>query len=674
MTPPLLALALLVAPPAGPDPGVAAAVADFDAAALAADLRPHPRVLFTADRMAAVRAKIDAAEWAADLSRDLRDYADSLCDPDRRERNPPDWKVQNGLPKRVTALALIYKMTGEQKYLDRAGAEMLELCRQPAFAKQNRERNRPGLPEASGITGLAYGYDALRDDLPAETLAEIEQALLDWFERRMYEEDGSPRDTYANNWTHVIWGGTVVAAVALADKHPERCVEVIRDGVPRCAAVANVWGPDGVSPEGTHYWDFGAHRHYCMLDALETGLGTSFGLADDPLLDLCARWRVAARGPAGDFPYGDGDRRNFSALPLSYWAGKTGADWLVNTADLRLMARDRGYLPESKLWLAQTLVWLPADAVDGTPPTDLRTFAGRGGAGGGDTSGEAINKRTGPAAVGGAGDIVNVLHRSGWEPGALWLGAVGGTANVSHGHMHAGSFCFDAGLGEQGESIRWVTEVDAHHYDSYRDAGLELWTWTADLPPGRRAPGRDAVYAWGSRGHNTLTVDGRLHDARGVAPLTDYRAEGETTTARFDLLPVLNGPAPGGEDRPVVLTAATRTFEADDAGVTVTDRWAAADETATVTARMHTAAAVTVAPDGRSMTWTKAGRTLRVTLEATDGAGAPLPDLIFTAGPAGAGMAEWDRAVEGVTVVDAAVPTPAGETRVLTVRFVPAAE
>ena len=257
--------------------------------------------------MAAVRAKIDAAEWAADLSRDLRDYADSLCDPDRRERNPPDWKVQNGLPKRVTALALAYKLTGGRKYLDRAGAEMLELCRQPEFVRAAEERRRPDLPMYSGVTGLAYGYDALRDDLPAETLAEVERALLAGGFDRLYDPVdgellGTPRDAYANNWTHVIWGGAVVAAVALADKYPDRCAQVIRDGVPRCVAVANIWGPDGVSPEGTHYWDFGAHRYYCMLDALETGLGASFGLADDPLLQKCARWRVAARGPAGDFP------------------------------------------------------------------------------------------------------------------------------------------------------------------------------------------------------------------------------------------------------------------------------------------------------------------------------------------------------------------------------------
>ena len=672
VTPPLLILALLAAPPAGPDPAVAAALADFDAAALTETLRPHPRVLFTPERMAGANAKATEARWAAALAEDVTDYADSLLDPKTREHNPPDWKVQNGLPKRVTALTFAFKRTGGRKYLDRAAAEMLELCRQPAFLKQNRERNRPGLPEASGITGLAYGYDALRDDLPPETAAEIERVLLDWFDRRMYEEDGSPRDLYANNWTHVIWGGTVVAAVALADKYPERCARVIRDGAPRCKAVADIWGPDGVSPEGTHYWDFGAHRYYCMLDALETGLGTSFGLAEDPLLDRCARWRIAARGPAGDFPYGDGDRRNFSALALSYWAMKTDKKWLVNSADLRLMATDRGYLSESKLWLAQTLLWLPADAVDGTPPAELLTFAGEGGAGGGDTSGEAINKGAGPAAVGGAGDIVNVLHRGSWEPGALWLGAVGGTANVSHGHMHAGSFCFDAGLGEDGGAVRWITEVDAHHYDSYRRAGLDLWTWSADLPKNRRDRGRDAVYAWGAAGHNTLTVDGRPHHARGVTPLTDYVAEGGTTTAAFDLLPVLNGAVPGDEERPVALTAATRTFEANDAGLTVTDRWTAAGDAATITARVHTHAAVTVAPDGRSMTWTKAGRTLRVTLGATDGAGDPLPDLVFTARPAGAGMAEWDRAIEGVTVVDVTAPTPAGGGRTLTVRFTPA--
>ena len=674
----LLTASLFAAPPAGPDANLAARTADFDAAALAAAARPHPRALFTADRLAAVKLKIDAAPWAADLLADLARYADDLCDPAKRERNPPDWKVRNGLPKRVCALTLLHKLTGEAKYLNQVEAELLELCRQPAFTAQNEERRRPGLPEAGGVTGLAYGYDALRDDLPPGTVREVENTLLAWIDRRMYGEDGSPRDTYANNWTHVIWGGTVVAAVALADRYPERCARAIRDGAPRCKAVADIWGPDGVSPEGTHYWDFGAHRYFCMLDALETGLGTDFGLADDPLLHRCARWRVAARGPAGDFPYGDGDRRNFSALPLAYWAmrsSRDGADqdWLVNRDDLKLLARDRGMISESKLWLAQTLLWLPAGAVGGTPPDDLLGFAGAGGAGGGDTSGDAINKGFGAGAGGAAGDVTNVLHRSSWDPGALWLGAVGGTADVSHGHMHAGSFCLDAGLGDSGEPVRWVTEVDAHHYDGYRRAGVELWTWTADLPPGRVArgevAGRDAVYAWGSAGHNTLTVDGAIHDARGLAPLTDYHydAAAGVTIATFELTDVLNGP---GDRRP--LAAATRTFEAGDDFVTVTDAWTAGPDAATVTARVHTTAAVEIDPGGRAMTWTKDGRTLRVTLTATDPGGegdAPLADVVFTARPAGEGMAEWDRGLPGVTAVDVAVPTPAGERRSVTVRF-----
>ena len=655
---PLLAASLL-APPAGPDPAVAARLADFDAAALTAALRPSPRVLFTPERMDRTRSKIAAGGWAADLAADLQDDADGLCDPNRRERNPPDWKVQNGLPKRVTALAFAYKLTGERKYLAQAEAELLELCRQPAFVKQNEQRNRPGLPEASGVTGLAYGYDALRGDLPPETLRAIEQALLAWFDRRMYDEDGTPRDLYANNWTHVIWGGTVVAAVALADRHPELCATVIRDGAARCKAVADVWGPDGVSPEGTHYWDFGAHRYFCMLDALETGLGTSFGLADDPLLKKCARWRVAARGPAGDFPYGDGDRRNFSALALSWRAMKTGEDWLVRAADLRRMARDPGHLAESKLWLAQTLVWLPTDAVDGVPPEELLTFAGRGGAGGGDTSGRAVNKGEGPIAVGEAGDISNVLHRESWEPGALWVGAVGGRADVSHGHMHAGSFCLDDGTGDDGEPVRWVTEVDAFHYDSYRREDLELWTWGADLPADRRARGRDAVYAWGARGHNTLTVEGAAHDPHALAPLIGYEAGGGATTATFDLTAVLGG----------AVAAATRTFEIGPDGVTVTDRWTAGDEPASVTARLHTGAAVSVAPDGRAMTWTKAGRTLRVELAVTDGAGDPVAGPAFLARPAAELVADWDRAPAGVTAADVTVPTPAGAVRVVRVRL-----
>ena len=150
MTAPLTLLLLLAgqtsAPGSNVDPAAARAVADFDAEALTAALRPHPRVLFTDERMAEVRAKIDAAPWAADLAADLRDYADLLCDPKRRERHPADWKVQNGLPKRVTALALAYKLSGERKYLEQAEADMLQLCRQPEFRKQAEERRRQSLP------------------------------------------------------------------------------------------------------------------------------------------------------------------------------------------------------------------------------------------------------------------------------------------------------------------------------------------------------------------------------------------------------------------------------------------------------------------------------------------------------------------------------------------------
>ena len=652
MTAPLTVLLLLAgqtsAPPANVDAAVARAVAGFDAAALTAALRPHPRVLFTDGRMAEVRAKIDAAPWAADLAADLRDYADLLCDQNRRERNPADWKVQNGLPKRVTALTLAWKLSGERKYLAQAEAELLELCRQPAFRREARERRRQSLPVASGITGLAYGYDALRDDLPAATLREIEGAILTGGFDRLYREDGSPWDIYRNNWTHVIWGGTAVAAVALADRYPERCARVIRDAVPRCADVAAQWRPDGVSPEGTHYWDFGAHRHFCLIDALQTGLGTDFGLADDPVLPKCARWRVAARGPAGDFPYGDGGRDNFSALPLSWWAGhvagrgggadRKAADWFVRGDDLEFLARDRRMRGESKLWLAQTLLWLPADAVGGTPPDDLRSFAGEG------------------------EGVVNVLHRSSWADDALWLGVVGGRADVSHGHMHAGSFVLDAA------GTRWVTEVPAHHYDNpaFRAANIELWTWTADLPAGRvrrgEVRGREFVYAWGSRGHNTLTVDGDYHDPRAAATLAEYGTSGGVTTAELDMTAVLGG----------ALTSATRTFRAGDDAVTVTDRWTAGDAAATVTARMHTDAAVTVAPDGRSTTWAKDGRTLRVTLESADGGGGVLPDLVFTARPADQLAEPWDRGLPGITAVDVTVPTGAGETREVSVRLGPA--
>ena len=358
---------------------------------------------------------------------------------------------------------------------------MLELVRQREFVDQARRRRRMDLPTSSGVLGLALGYDWLRDELPEDVRRQVREALSSCF-GRLYDADGKPQDFPDNNWRQVIRGAHAVAAPAVADEHPEQAARVIRDAIPQSAGVAAHWRPDGVCPEGTHYWDFGAEFHVLMIDALRTAVGDDFGLGDWPVLDAGARWRIAARGPQGDFPFGDGDRANRSCIPLSWLAGRTGRDWLVRSADLKFLATDAEQKwQQEKNWMVCPLVWLPAAAIDGVPPRELLTFAGRG-----DLESASRTEHRLHAPESDHAGIVNVLYRSAWDERALWLGLAGGRANVSHGHMHAGSLVPDTG------GVRWVVEPATHHdfNDAFENARITLWTWDENLSDGERRAGR----------------------------------------------------------------------------------------------------------------------------------------------------------------------------------------
>ena len=639
-----LIVATLLAPAAAADPPPVPAVS-VSAADLQARLqaRPHPRLILTPQRLDEVRRKVDTAEWAKTLDADLRDFADELMDPDRGERNPPDWKVHNATMREVSTFALLYRLHGDRRYLDAAERRMLLLARNDAF--RARDGRRQSLPVSNGILGLAVGYDWLYHDLSQETRAEVEGAILHGGFDRLFEGGvsgaGEPYEFPDNNWRQVILGAHAVAALAIGERHPEASARVLNRAVPRVAAVAVQYRPDGVCPEGTHYWDFGMQYHAAMLDALHTGLGEDFDLSEWPVLADTARWRVAARGPQGDFPFGDGARHNGSALALSWWAMKTGEDWLVRSQDLRALVRDPDHRSENrKAWMALPLIWLPGDAVDGTPPRELLTFVGQGD---GDSLSRTEFARPPSPRRDAAAGVVNALCRSAWDdPEALWLAAVAGRADVSHGHMHAGSFVLDWG------GVRWIDEPATHHYDRLSEAKIVLWTWGEMLDdPSQR--GRERVYAWGNRGHNTLMIDGRFHRFAAAGTLTGDASElssqpPDDFAVGLDLAAVLGEP----------VTAATRRFHVDGEVVTVTDRWTGGGEALVMIGRLHTSADVRL--NGRTLTLRQDGRELRIGIDAPD-------DAAVLVRPADELLADWDRRLPGVTVIDVRTPTAAGQQR-----------
>ena len=634
---------------------------------LSTQLKPsHPRLILTPQRLDAVREKVKTTPWAKGLHEELQSLADEFARPSSMERNPPSWKIWNSRMKRITTPALLFLLDGDQRYLEQAEREILVFCDEPENRQAAKEGRRQGLPQSSGVLGITLGYDWLYDDLSPETRKRVEETILETAFTRLYDDDANLSSFPDNNWRQVIHGAHAVAALAIGDKYPERCAQVLSDCLGEAVGVTAHLRPDGVSTESPHYWDFGMQFYAVMLDSLQTGLGHDFGLADWPVLQKTARWRVAASGPQGDFHYGDGSRYNGSMFFLSLWADRTGHDWLVQTKDIRHFTTDSFHRGgNEKAWMVLPLIWLPADAVDGTPPEDLLTFVGVGEVTGSTRSSWGYPPYTGPKVPG----IVNVIHRGvsfqladdrtkdrrngkleahptfAWnDPTALWIAAVGGRANVSHGHMHGGSFVLDL------DGVRWFHEMETYHYDTLRERGISLWEWGVDLPGNKKDVGREQVYAWGSQGHNTLTVNGQFHDPNGTALLIDSADSDGEFSATLDLTAVLD---PSVEK-------ATRTFVVTDEAIEITDRWTAGEDAISMNARFHTVADVQVSD--QEATLLRKGKTLRLKIVEPK-------DAKLTVRPMSAVVSRWDKPQDDVSVIDVSVPTDAGASKTLSIRL-----
>ena len=606
----MLALALLLF--AGTPPAAPTDAAGLTADALADRLAPHPRLVLTPGREAALREKIRTAPWAAELEGELHALADELVAGGRFQGwRPKGWELAStGAVPRIAALALVHRLHGGEKYLREAERSLRQIAREVREPDVGVEY----LKRAAVLTALGLGFDWLHDDLSPDTLDEIERGILeggalDLLRREKYRIPG-------NNWTTVCYGGTAVACLAIAERQPDLAAEAVTRAARRLPAVTAQYLPDGIGFEGPHYWDFPSVYHALLTDSLRTAVGDDLGLATAPGLRASFDWRLAARGPGGDdFNYGDGERANRAVQAFAWAAGEYGLDHLVTRADLRRMVRKPERFRE-KSWMAFPLIWLPADAVDRAPPDGLLLFRGGG-----------------PSA--------QAIVRSAWgDPHALWLAVKAGRANVSHGHMDAGSVVLELG------GVRWFEETVTHHYFDrvFTAAGItDIWSFDD--------PGSDRwrVYAWNNRGHNTLTAGDAPHDPNAEA--TVVRADtGDPggVTVTLDLADVLGD----------AVTAAARTCRVPDGRtVVVEDSWTASGDPFTMTARLHTSASVERDGDRRAVL-TKDGR--RLALEVLSPG-----DAALAVAPADAHLNPWDRRLPGVTAVDLTVPTAPGTDRTL---------
>ena len=392
--------------------------------------------------------------------------------------------------ERVCYCSYMYLISGDEIYARRAEKEMLAAA---DFVSWNPSHF---LDVAEMITALAIGYDWLYDWLSPESRKIIEDAIIE----KGLRTSGKKRwwSKSHNNWNQVCNSGLVMGALAVYERIPEEAQEIIAEALRNNPTAQKEYGPHGVYPEGFGYWEYGTWYEVMLIESLRTALGTSCNLEKAPGFLQSAKFMNFMSTPTGaTYNFSDCGNPSNMINPLLYW-------FALETGDMSLVWQDRERL-------------LNEDFVRGVnrqAPIAM-LFASR-------CNTKDIKPIQDVFWVGN-GTQPLFLYREGFDSAEdCYLGVKGGTPKNSHAHMDGGSFIYEwAG-------VRWAVELGSQDYHSLESKGIGIWK------KGQNSQ-RWQVYRLNNHSHNTLTINDKLHQYKGMATMTKVHDKKKYKGAEFDL-------------------------------------------------------------------------------------------------------------------------------------------
>jgi hypothetical protein len=448
--------------------------------------------------------------------------------------------VSRTVLRRVLLLALHFQLTRDPVLAQRAKEEMLAVA---AFSDWNPSHF---LDVGEMTAALALGYDWLYEQLDAPSRQAITTAIVEKGLRPGLTNNSWIRSE--NNWNSVCLGGLSLGALAIAEDEPLLTTQILNMTKTYNANGLKPYAPDGVYIEGAMYWGYGTSFQVVLLAALQSALGTDWGLSQSPGFLKSADALMQQLGPSGAFyNYFDGVERP-SLEVATWWFAQTLKrpdllrydlprinNYVASTQPPNPQSENERLLPLAALWWPAEAI---ADFMTSLPMSlPLRWY------------GRSAN----PLAT----------FRDSWDDSkAMYLAVKGGKASLSHGHMDAGSFIFEA------NGVRWARDLGMQDYHSLESKGVDMWNSKQD---GQRWK----VFRLNNFSHSTLAINNQLHRADGHAAITHFSAANDLG-AIIDLSPVLEGQA-GKVRRGFIFRNGSHVLIRDEiAGLKVGDtvRWA----------------------------------------------------------------------------------------------------
>lgn len=326
---------------------------------------------------------------------------------------------------------------------------------------------------------LAVGYDWLYAELSPESRATIRTAICEKGLKPSLDIYAKKRWWAAaiHNWNQVCNGGMAVGALGVADEEPELAGRIVSLAATSIRLPTARLEPDGGWDEGPGYWNYAMTYTAYYLAAMQTALGTDFGLSTMPGMAETGLFRIHSIGPSGRlFNYADAGEGPGSAIAMFLFA--------------RLYHRP-AYAYHQRKFLrtpsALDVLWYdPAGTTDDFNAIPL----------------DALFTNVDVAFL-----------RSSWDDRALYVGFKGGNNAANHSHLDLGTFVLDA------DGRHWVLETGPDEYNLPGYFGKQRWTY----------------YRLRTEGQNTLLLNGDNQAPKAKAPIIAFESTPRRAHAVADL-------------------------------------------------------------------------------------------------------------------------------------------
>jgi hypothetical protein len=427
----------------------------------------HPRILMLKGEESAIKKNIAGDKTWTKIHQAFIDECDNLLAVAPIERIQIGRRLlskSREALRRIFMLSYTYRMTGEQKYMQRAEKEMVAIA---AFSDWNPSHF---LDVGEMTMAMAIGYDWLFNQLSRGSRSAIKEAILKKGLQPSLDSKYNSWLRAEHNWNQVCNAGMTYGAMAIYEDEPQFSKQIINRAIETIVNAMKDYGPDGAYPEGYGYWGYGTSFNVMFISALEKAFGTDFGLNAQPGFLKTAHFMQNMTGPTKlPFNYSDAGGGSGHHPAMFWFANKSNNPSALWVERDYLMNRDPKTHVKDRL-LPAVMLWSGGMSIEkiSPPKSNVWVFGGK---------------------------VPVAFMRTSWtDTNAVYVAMKGGSVSVNHAHMDIGSFVMDA------NGVRWAMDFGSQEYESLESKGIALFGRTQDAQ-------RWTVFRLTNLVHNTLTFN-----------------------------------------------------------------------------------------------------------------------------------------------------------------------